>query len=240
VEDLWAFNDERLARAIAACPIPVVSAVGHEVDVSICDLVADVRAATPSHAAELVVPDVRALQSSLEAFDRRLTRAIERVALDQRGRLDRLNARLLTAGRGLTAARAVRLKRLEQALQRSHPRAQLAIRRRRLERLAQRVARCPHLWMRSHRSRLADARSRLLACARTLSRCARTRLGRAAATLGALSPLAVLERGYALVFTEKGLVVRSAAEVGEGETLRVRLCRGQLEVRVTGREPVED
>ncbi|MBC8067075.1 MAG: exodeoxyribonuclease VII large subunit, partial [Deltaproteobacteria bacterium] len=87
-EDLWAFNDERLARAIAACRVPVVSAVGHEVDVTICDLVADVRAATPSQAAELVVPDHAALRSALEVRTGRLHRALQRHGLDRRARLE--------------------------------------------------------------------------------------------------------------------------------------------------------
>src|SRR5690606_3274686 len=87
IEDLWAFNNEGLARAIAACPVPIVAAIGHEVDVSICDLVADRRAATPSQAGELVVPDRRAMLDRLAEIQRRLLRNMERRTLDVGARL---------------------------------------------------------------------------------------------------------------------------------------------------------
>ena len=103
VEDLWAFNDERLARTIAQSPIPIVSAVGHEVDVSVSDMVADVRAATPSHAAELVVPDLAGFEHRLATLERRMTRGIERAALDVRARLDGDRGRLLAQGQRLVS-----------------------------------------------------------------------------------------------------------------------------------------
>src|SRR5690606_33499313 len=94
IEDLWGFNDEALARDIAAYPVPVVSAVGHEVDGTICDLVADVRAATPSQAAELVVPDRLALRDRLDGLERRMCRVIERSTLDARSRLEQATTQL--------------------------------------------------------------------------------------------------------------------------------------------------
>ncbi|MCA9653895.1 MAG: exodeoxyribonuclease VII large subunit, partial [Myxococcales bacterium] len=144
VEDLWAFNDERLARAVAACPVPVVSAVGHEVDVSICDLVADLRAATPSHAAELVVPDLRAVVQRLELLSRRLARALERCTLDERARLEAARARLSRVGHRLADPRRERLEALRRRLEACHPRRRLDRDRRRLVGLETRLREAGH------------------------------------------------------------------------------------------------
>jgi exodeoxyribonuclease VII large subunit len=214
VEDLWAFNDERLAQAIASCRVPVVSAVGHDVDVTICDLVADVRAATPSQAAELVVPDLRAVAESFGALRHRLARAVERVVLDERSRLDGARSRLAALVRRLASARRVRLERARERLAAAHPRARLAARRRRLDQLLRRL----------------DARGR------ALPRAGRVRLARAAGKLDALSPLGVLERGYAVV-THEGAVVCDAAQVRPGAELDVRLYRGRVQARVTRSDP---
>lgn len=206
VEDLWAFNDEALARAVAAARVPVVSAVGHEVDVTLCDLVADLRAATPSHAAELVVPDRAQRKDALLDFRNRLARALSRRVLDERGRLERAVRDLEISGRSLTARAKARLFDLRARLADQHPRARLLRDRRRLELL---------------RTRLANE-------GRRMTRSGRLRLARAGGALQALSPLAVLGRGYAVVTDEAERVLSDAGKVEVGDELDVRLHRGRL------------
>lgn len=237
VEDLWAFNDERLARAVAACPVPVVSAVGHEVDVSICDLVADVRAATPSHAAELVVPDLRAVTHRLDALARRLARALERSSLDERARLEGARARLHSFGLRLPQAHRERLDALERRLHAHHPQRRLARDRRRLEQLTARLRDAGHLLGPDVRRRFEALDRRLRAAAAAAPARARLRLARAAGALQALSPLGVLERGYAVVTDAAGRSLTDASAVHEGDAIALRLHRGRLRARVTGHEP---
>ena len=259
MEDLWAFNDEQLARAVAACPVPVVSAVGHEVDVTICDLVADVRAATPSQAAEIVVPDREAIEHRLETLDHRLARAIERSVLDERGRLDQLQARLATRGRAMVQRPRARLRGLEQQLAGHHPRTRLGLDRRRLAALEDRLHAHGRALPRRARARFEQSQARLLRQGPALSRSARAqldalwaqlqrrgrelprlarlRLARAAGALQALSPLAVLERGYAVVTDEHGRAVTDAEQVRPAETIEVRLHRGRLQAEVLAIEP---
>lgn len=262
MEDLWAFNDERLARAIAACPVPVVSAVGHEVDVTICDLVADVRAATPSQAAELVVPDLLAARRALEIGRRHVVRAFERAVIDHRARLEGAHHRLVRAGRELGRGHRARLVRIERALRQQHPRMRIAADRRRLDALVRRLEQRGKSLSRSHREQLAALHARAVACARrlprrgrarfdalvsrlraagkALPRDARLRLVRAAGALDALSPLAVLHRGYAVVTREDGRVVTDASQVRPGDAIDVRLHRGVLRARTTSTRTDED
>ena len=262
VEDLWAFNDETLARAIAACPVPVVSAVGHEVDVTIADLVADVRAATPSQAAEIVVPDRAALEHRLDALHRRLVRALERQLLDQRARLEQLRTQLVEGGRGLSQGPRRRMMALERALGQQHPRARVADDRRRLEGLRRRLVTAGRRLPAEARAELATLDRALQRCGRALprrarvqfdrlitrlhsggpglSRRARLRLAQAAGKLDALSPLRVLERGYAVVTGPGGQVVTDAREVATGDELGVRLCRGRLRAQVVATDEAED
>jgi exodeoxyribonuclease VII large subunit len=258
VEDLWAFNDERLARAVAACPVPVVSAVGHEVDVSICDLVADVRAATPSHAAELVVPDLPSVAHRLDALARRLARSLERSTLDERARLEGARARLHGVGLRLPAAQRERLEALVRRLHAHHPQRRLARDRRRLEvltarlrdaahQLAPAVSRrldaldrrlrdAGHQLVPAVRRRFEGLDRRLAAAGAAAPRRARLRLAGAAGALQALSPLGVLERGYAVATDAEGRAITQATQVCEGDTIALRLHRGQLRARVTGVE----
>lgn len=182
-EDLMAFNDEALARAIAACPVPVVSAVGHEVDVSIADLVADVRAATPSHAAELVVPERDALLAYVHELDARMLQALRRDLARRREMLRRIRLR--------------------------HPG----------NRVAEARIRCDELSARLHQAALRDLERR------------QRRLGHAAGRLDALSPLRVLERGYAVALHE-GRAVRDAETLSPGDPLELRLHRGRVDVEV--------
>jgi exodeoxyribonuclease VII large subunit len=187
-EDLMAFNEESVARAIAASDIPVVSAVGHEVDVSIADLVADARAATPSHAAELVVPEREGLLLALDDLDARLRGGMERALRARRDRLGRIVLR--------------------------HPRRQLAEARERV-------------------GLQGDALRR--AWTRDLSR-RRTGLQAAAGRLEALSPVAVLGRGYAVALHE-GKAVRDARDLAPGAALEVRLHGGSVDTVVQAVRP---
>lgn len=240
-EDLWAFNDEALARAVAASRIPVVSAVGHEVDTTLVDFVADLRAATPSHAAELVVPDREALLQRLRQLERRLGLATRRRLLDERARLERGQTRLYTAARRLVLTPRRRLAALLARLGAQHPRQRLARDRRRLADLLARLG-AEH-----PRTRLANVRRRLLAAeanlrrrAPQLSQPARIRLARAAGALHALSPLAVLARGYAIVTAaDSGRTISDAAQVTPGDELVLRLHRGTLRAGVLTQDPGE-
>ncbi|PRQ04312.1 Exodeoxyribonuclease 7 large subunit [Enhygromyxa salina] len=236
IEDLWAFNHEGLTRAIAACPVPIVSAVGHEVDVTLCDLVADRRAATPSQAGELVVPDRQALLERLADRERRLLRNIERRTLDLGARLHSSSSRLERWGRSFARREREHLdgarRRLTQTM-----RAAVTTERRRHRQLGERLAAVhPRMRIATERRRLHELERRLVRAGKGLTASLRPQLARAAGKLDALSPLAVLGRGYALVRTDDGGLVRDAAQVEVGEALRLQLQRGQLAVVVTDTE----
>ena len=233
LEDLWAFNDEGLARAIAASPVPVVSAVGHEVDVTLADFAADLRAPTPSVAAELLVPDRNDLRQRLRALARRLQSthaarmrdAIQRAdraalrlqALRPEARLallhDRREAawqRLLQAWSRARMAREARVRHAGAVLRARHP----------AERLA------------ALRERLAGLEPRALA-ATTRQLQQRTRqLHALARSLEAVSPLATVARGYAILQHADGRVVRRRDDARTGDMLDARLQDGTLRVRV--------
>jgi len=209
-EDLAAFNDEALARAIRACRVPVVSAVGHEVDFSIADFVADVRAPTPSAAAELVVPLFSHLETKLEDSRRRLLHAGRRVLAEGRLALDGAVERGGRAlGQRITRDRRA-LEEQRRRLAGLHPRARIGADRARLEALTRRLETAA-------KARLAERR-------RAFST--------AAGTLSALSPLRVLERGYAIAQDPNGNVVRVSTAVQPGDEIEVRLSRGALHCRV--------
>lgn len=231
-EDLQAFNDEQVVRAIGRCRVPTVSAVGHEVDVTLSDLIADVRAATPSNAAELVVPEQRALIQQLDHFDRRLARALEVAIGRKRIQLDRL-ARKVTDPRSALFASRRRLQALQDQLQRP---LQQRLRRQRvtLTQLQQRLARRdPRMTLVADRSRLAQLSTRLEAAARPLLNARRAQLSELSARLQALSPTQILARGYAIALHEPtGKALIHAHDAAIGDAVSVRLHDGTLRTQV--------
>ena len=216
LEDLWTFNEESVARAIAACSVPVISAVGHETDFTIADFVADLRAPTPSAAAELVIPTRDSLLEQIsthlgkvcQAMRYRLARAALRV--EQQG-IGRLNA---VIGRRIGRA-TQRYDELDERLRKLDLRLRFAAAHRRLD-AADSIA------------------ERLVGLRLTRSR---ARLDELDAHLRQLSPLAVLDRGYAIVESEEGKLLRDAAGAPEGASIGVRLAKGRLRARVTSSTP---
>lgn len=232
-EDLWAFNEEGVARAIFACRVPVISAVGHEIDFTIADFVADHRAPTPSAAAEVVARASVELGERLTGLSGRLCAAWDRL---YRNRLHRLE--LLVRSRGF-AGLSHRIQVLAQHVDGSRSRLAheaagiLRIRQRRLEGLTRRLAAVnPVEHLREGRRRLDLARQGLGLGADRALRTARSRLELAAGRLEGLSPRAVLERGYAVCLGPGGRAVRSHEEAPAGSRVEVLLHRGGLGCRV--------
>ncbi|OOG38636.1 exodeoxyribonuclease VII large subunit [Rhodanobacter sp. C05] len=233
LEDLWAFNDETVARAIHASAVPVVSAVGHEIDFSIADFVADLRAPTPSAAAELLVPDAVAVGRHLQQLQQRMVTLQQRRLQAQSQRVDHLLVRLQTQRPQARLARdRERLLHLQHRLG-AVLREQSQLRQTRLERLhARLLAQHPRTQLSLLARRLAEQDQRLRrAITYTLER-QQTALRHAGHALHAISPLATLERGYAILFDEAGQVVRSVAAVSEGDTVNARVSDGELRLRV--------
>jgi exodeoxyribonuclease VII large subunit len=212
IEDLWAFNDETVARAIYACRIPVVSAVGHEIDFTIADFAADLRAPTPSAAAELLVPDAAEFLRRIERDRIQLNSCMHRAVRSLSQRTDRAQARLrslhprvrLRVGRERLGGLRTRLRML-------HPRTQLRLEADHLRAFSDRMRRAAH-------SRLREARLRVNELARALN---------------AVSPLATLERGYAILSDPaSSAVIRSVQQAAPGARLQARVADGQFIVRV--------
>jgi len=230
--DLTAFNHERVVRTIARCPVPVISAVGHETDLSLADLAADARASTPTAAAELAVPDGRALDDLLRKERRRLDREIHHRLDRARQDIDRATMALHARGERALAATRTQLAQLQHRLLGLHPRARVLAHRAALGELETRLA-AAHPGPRIARARreqdalLARRDAAMLRILQTR----RAELGQLGAQMHALSPLAVLDRGYAMA--SKGTeIIRDPAQVRAGDRLRVRLARGALAVVV--------
>jgi len=235
LEDLWAFNEERVARAIAASPVPVISAVGHETDFTIADFVADLRAPTPSAAAELVALTRQSLLEGLSGAEGRLRQAA-RLTIALRAR--RFHAVMIDSARLHRALgrRAQRIDELEYAL-RDGIRIALGLRARALDAVATR------LLQRDVRLQFSASRRRLEACGAAVNQAIRLRLSRArgelaplTANLAQLSPLKILDRGYAIVEREsqgERKIVKTPVDAPVGSDVRIRLGAGELAAKVT-------
>jgi exodeoxyribonuclease VII large subunit len=233
-EDLSAFNEEPVVRAIVHCPVPVVSAVGHEIDVTLADLAADARASTPTAAGEICVPERHKLAEELSGLERRLAREARHMVARLRAGLERAAAKLVHPGRRLAQKRQgidELAGRAEAALA-----AARAVRARALADLERRLLhKDPRVRVRGDRARLVGLEARAAAALRRALVTRGAALGAASARLDALSPLKVLDRGYALVRTPDGALVTSAGQAAAGDPLEVRLADGALDVVVTGK-----
>jgi exodeoxyribonuclease VII large subunit len=231
-EDLSAFNDERLARAIASCRVPVVSAVGHEIDFTISDFVADHRAPTPSAAAELVVPLWADAHARLRETEARVLRAGKRAVGEARQRLQIEEDRAATAARTSLARRRRLLDEHQRKLASLHPRARLEADRRTLHALEQRLAARMRRVLTDRKPELMRLEQRLESRLRQALDARKKAFYAAAGKLDALSPLGVLERGYSITRDAEGHVVARAGDVQPGAAVKVRLSRGELDCRV--------
>src|SRR5262245_15347959 len=238
LEDLWAFNDELVARTLDASKIPTISAVGHETDYTIADFVADLRAPTPSAAAERVVQAKTELRAKVESLERHAEAALRLRLTRTRARVNAVTShRVFTAEQGRIRNHAQRVddlaRRAETGLQRSLDRAREAYGRRREQLDAFRWDR----QVATRRERLERQGERLQATFLARIAVARSALGRLAGIVDSLSPLAVLGRGYALVWdAAERRLVRAAREVEVGDALRGHLHEGTLAATVTGKE----
>ncbi|HXS88043.1 MAG TPA: exodeoxyribonuclease VII large subunit [Steroidobacteraceae bacterium] len=233
LEDLWAFNEESVARAIYDCTVPIVTGIGHEVDFTIADFVADVRAPTPSGAAELAAPDGNELLKNVLRLTNRLNVALTRSLKTQQDRAAWLQRRLAQLHPGVELRqRAQRLDDLEQRLIRV-VRSDLSDRQRTVLQLATELRQhSPALRVANARRRLGVAHASIERAARqTMDKLAR-RLAVASRTLDAVSPLATLERGYAIVTDSKGTVITNAQDVRAGQIIEARLTKGSVRARV--------
>ncbi len=232
IEDLWAFNEEAVARAVLDSRLPVVSGIGHETDFTICDFVADVRAPTPTGAAALVGFDRAALLTQLAALLARWRRAAERGLETRMQRLDGASRRLVHPADRIAAQRE-RLGVLALRLARAAVRVQEQ-RRHGLALSAQALARLLRAPP-SERMALERARGRWQrACSDRIGTLAHT-LARLESALRHLSPQGVLERGYSIVTTASGAIVQDAAQTAVGDALGLRFARGTATARVTGK-----
>ena len=258
-EDLAGFNDEALARGIAASDLPVVSAVGHETDFTIADFVADLRAPTPSAAAELITAAQHRVEERVAALEARLLRGMRFQQMHAQQRFARVNAaatlgrmvdvlgrrqqrvddrrfRLETAMRTLLQLQGSRVRELGARVQAQDVSRAVAQAHSRSLALHERLLRAGASATAAQRQRLARADDRLVQAGQRVAQTQRARITQAESRLQALSPLAVLQRGYSLTFRADGTLLRSADEVHAGDSVTTRLHRGTVRSRVTDTE----
>ncbi len=252
-EDLAAFNDERVARAIAGCRVPVISAVGHEVDHTVADLVADLRAATPSNAAELAVPEHAAVVQELESKRQRLNKSMRAVLDRKRVQLQRMDKRLgdprkitnpirqhldecVLRMAGIVRARTKKavfvFGKADKRLQNAHPRLQVQRNRAQLEQLEQRLRPAMEQWLADQRAQLTQQQESLRPAMSVIVQANKAQVSKLAAQLHALSPLAILGRGYAVALSEQGKAITVATDVSVGDKLTVKVHEGVIGVEV--------
>lgn len=234
LEDMWCFNDETLARTIAHCPIPIVSAVGHEIDFSISDFVADVRAATPSAAAELVSPDQQHQLRTLLQLKQRLTQSI-RQRLGQKAQLflhQHSKLQLLHPAR--------RLQQQQQRLDELQIRLQQAMQHKLQQQRQQLLLQQKALWLLSPEQQLKRQQLKLLQLQQRLERSLNQQLQKKqqqwqalSRELHTVSPLATLQRGYSIVFDTNSTVVKSASQLQSGDKVQLKLADGDIAAEVT-------
>jgi exodeoxyribonuclease VII large subunit len=230
LEDLWAFNDEQLARAISECPLPIISAVGHEIDFTIADFVADVRAPTPSGAAEIVVPNQSEWLHRITGLTARIARVGQRAVEDRGQELDWLGRRLLASSPDATLRHQSDSLREHSGRLRSAMRQQLLEQRNRLQQSRGELLRLsPSLSVQRSISRLNQLRQRLTTSTSNRVLDAGHKIALLARALHSVSPLATLDRGYAIVknaSTEN--VLTNASDISSGEDVRAQLSRGEI------------
>jgi exodeoxyribonuclease VII large subunit len=234
IEDLWSFNHEAVARAIVACPMPVISGVGHETDFTIADFAADLRAPTPTAAAELATTPRADCLALLEAHATAMTRALRRRLSDTEQALDWLSRRLVSPAATIAHER-LKLSGLQVRL--SHgTRTPLNQARFAVTHLRTRLA--AHLPDTSGpRARVADHARRLAACTAALAARRRQTVAALASQLELLSPLRTLQRGYAIIADERGNIVRNPQQIHAGARLDVTVAEGAARVGVASVEP---
>jgi exodeoxyribonuclease VII large subunit len=238
LEDLWPFNEEKVARAVAACTLPIVSAVGHEIDVVITDFVADARAATPSAAAELLSPDRDELASKLRQLNTRLRQQVIQRLQRRHEQLDWLARRLQQRHPGRNLDQQMqRLDELEQRLGRAMQQ-QLARRRAQLQTASARLRQHhPGRLLETMAARNRDLAQRLNYCINIQLSKYRERLAILARALETVSPLATLQRGYSITLAgRRGAVITDSRQVSPGDTLETRLAKGRIISKVTATE----
>ncbi len=218
IEDLWAFNDEMLARTVATSEIPVISAVGHETDFTLCDFAADKRAPTPSAAAELAVPDAEELRAVLETLSYCMNNTLSRKLSLFRERLDRLaSSRVLTSPMNLIDDKRMALAMEERALS---------------DRMAALLMRKQNAFA-SYDAALRSRMEAVLAAKRVI-------FAKNTAKLDALNPLAVVSRGYSAVFDEEGKLIKSVSQTAKGKKLSFMLTDGRVHATVDEIDKTEE
>ena len=231
-EDLWAFNSERLARAVYAFPIPIISAVGHEVDVSICDLVADVRAPTPSAAAEMISPDQDHIRQKIDYIEQRLEQAIYNKLLVSEQQLKLQRQRLQHPKEKITHLQAAFKE--QQAQLNKAMKLQIQLKTLQLKQLGQSLhIQAPIPAIEQEKERLKQLQQQLHSHINLSIHTKKMQLAQQANALQIISPLATLGRGYGIIKNEEGAIIRQANQTAVGDTITATLFSGEIRATVT-------